>query len=72
MGAFPEKISHRQFWATERVTKKFTFFAILCTATERKAAGSCTLNFDATNLPHSSFEPLYPEDFRGAPNVDVV
>ena len=40
---------------------------LLCTATERKAAGSCTLNFDATDLPHSSFEPLYPKLVKNNP-----
>ena len=34
--------------------------------------GSCTLNFDATDLPHSSFEPLYPKLFGGNPEVDLV
>ena len=32
----------------------------------------CGLNFDATDLPHSSFEPLYPKLFRGTPEVDLV
>ena len=34
--------------------------------------GCCGLNFDATDLPHSSFEPLYPKLFRGTPEVDLV
>ena len=32
----------------------------------------CGLNFDATDLPNSSFEPLYPKLFRGNPEVDLV
>ena len=31
----------------------------------------CGLNFNATDLPHSSFEPLYPKLFRGTPIVDL-
>ena len=30
------------------------------------------LNFDDTDLPHSSFEPLYPKLFRGTLEVDLV
>ena len=32
----------------------------------------CGLNFDATDLPNGSFEPLYPKLFRGTPEVDLV
>ena len=34
--------------------------------------GSCTLNFDVIDLPHSSFVPLYPKYFRASPKVDLV
>ena len=30
-----------------------------------------TFNFDATNLPNSYFEPLYPKVFRGTQEVDL-
>ena len=32
----------------------------------------CGLNFDPTNLPNSSFEPLYPKLFGATPEVDLV
>ena len=32
----------------------------------------CGLNFDATDLPNSSFEPLYPKLFGATPEVDLV
>ena len=28
--------------------------------------------FDATGLPHASFEALYPTVFRGSPEVDLA
>ena len=31
----------------------------------------CRLNFNATDLPHTQFEPLYPKVFRGPPKVDL-
>ena len=33
----------------------------------KKSSGFCTLNLDATNLPHSSFEQKYPKYFRVTP-----
>ena len=38
----------------------------------KNSSACCGLNFDATDLPHSSFEPLYPKLFRGTPEVDLV
>ena len=35
-------------------------------------AGSCALNFGATDLPHSYFEASYPKVFRASPEVDLV
>ena len=37
----------------------------------KNVAGSCTLNFGATDLPHSYFEALHPKVFRATPEVDL-
>ena len=39
---------------------------------QKNLLGLCAVNFDATDLPHSSFEWLCPEDFNGTPDVDLV
>ena len=39
---------------------------------KKSSSACCGLTFDATDLPHSSFEPLYPKVFRGTPEVDLV
>ena len=39
---------------------------------KKNVAGSCALNFDATDLPHSLLEPSYPTVFRGRPEVPLV
>ena len=56
-----------RFWVTGRF---FRFSLISLSA--KKVLGSCMLNCDATDLPHSYFEPLYPKVFRGTPKVDLV
>ena len=72
VGTCPEKFSRPKFSGTERFTKKFHFSLISLAASKKKVSGSCTHNFDATDLPNSSFEPLYPKLFRGTPEVDLV
>ena len=39
---------------------------------QKNLLGLCAVNFDATDLPHSSFEWLCPKDFRGSPDIDLV
>ena len=53
-------------------TKKFPFFTNFHFTLVKKASACCGLNFDATDLPNSSFEPLYPKLFRGNREVDLV
>ena len=53
-------------------TKKFPFFTKFHRRSRFFLPACCGLNFDATDLPHSSFEPLYPKLFRGTPEVDLV
>ena len=51
---------------------KISIFHELLLLLAKKLPACCGLNFDATNLPNSSFEPLYPKLFRGNPEVDLV
>ena len=53
VGTCPEKFSHWKFSGTERFTKKFHFSLISLAASKKKVSGSCTHNFDATDLPNS-------------------
>ena len=53
-------------------TKKFSFSRICMSLWWKSSSACCGLNFDATDLPNSSFEPLYPKLFRGTPEVDLV
>ena len=39
---------------------------------KKNVAGSCALNFDAGDLPHSLFELSYPQVSKGRPEVDLV
>ena len=55
----------------ERFTKKFRFSLISLAASKKKVLGSCTHNFDATDLPDSQFERLYPKLFTGGLKVDL-
>ena len=48
------------------------FFTDFLVRPQKKVSGSCTLNFDATDLQHSQFEPLQPKVFRGTLKVDLV
>ena len=43
----------KKFSGTERFTKKFHFSLISLAASKKKVSGSCTHNFDATDLPNS-------------------
>ena len=52
-------------------TKKFPFFTNLRDALVKKFVGLLRTQF-ATDLPHSSFEPLYPKLFGATPEVDLV
>ena len=47
-------------------SKKNPFLANL-----RVLSACCRLNFDATDLPHTLFELLYPKVFRVTPKVDL-
>ena len=53
VGTSPEKFLHWKFSGTERYTKKFRFSLISLAASKKKVSGSCTHNFDATDLPNS-------------------
>ena len=55
-----------------RRLKKFRFSRIWMSAREFFLSAFCGLNFDATDLPNSYFELLYPKLFRGTPEVDLV
>ena len=46
----------------------FTFHHFPCNIT-KKVLKYCALKFDATDLPHSSIEPLYIKVFKGTPKV---
>ena len=72
VGTCPGKFSHWKFSGTERFTKNFPFSRNSTATCVFFLPGCCGLNFDATDLPHSSFEPLYPKLFRGRPEVDLV
>merc|ERR1711963_1145000 len=54
------------------VSQKAPFFTDFSCRLQKKVSGSCTHNFDARDLPNSSFEPLYPKLFRGTTEVDLV
>ena len=52
--------------------KKFHVSLFSLAAPQKTLAAYCELNFDATDLPHSQFEPLYPKVFRVTLKVDLV
>ena len=60
------------FRAGGRRLKNFRFSRNSIAARVFFLPACCGLNFDATDLPNSSFEPLYPKLFRGNPEVDLV
>ena len=60
------------FRAGGRRLKNFRFSRNSIAARVFFLPACCGLNFDATDLPNSSFEPLYPKLFRGTPEVDLV
>ena len=60
------------FRAGGRRLKNFRFSRICVSPWWKSSSACCGLNFDATDLPNSSFEPLYPKLFRGNPEVDLV
>ena len=60
------------FRAGGRRLKNFSFSRICMSLWWKSSSACCGLNFDATDLPNSSFEPLYPKLFRGRPEVDLV
>ena len=73
VGAGPRKVSICKFGATDRFIKKKQIFTDICVPPPLyKVSACCELNFDATMLPHSSFEALCPKHFRGAPKVDLT
>ena len=61
-----------RFRAGGQRLKNFRFSRICVTPWWKSSSACCGLNFDATDLPNSSFEPLYPKLFRGTPEVDLV
>ena len=62
---FFEICGYGPFYKTTQLFTKFRF-------PPYKVSACCELNFDATMLPHSSFEALCPKHFRGAPKVDLT
>merc|ERR1712115_431938 len=54
------------------IYKNNPFSLISVSSNKKKVSGSCTHNFDATDLPNSWFESLYPKLFRGTLRVDLV
>ena len=60
------------FRAVVRRLKNFHFSRNSIAARVFFLPACCGLNFDATDLPNSLFEPLYPKLFRGTPEVDLV
>merc|ERR1711873_183918 len=68
----PRKIFPLKIFGYGAISKKVPFFTDFSCRLQKKVSGSCTHNFDATDLPNSSFEPLYPKLFRGTPEVDLV
>ena len=61
-----------RFRAGGRRLKNFHFSRNSIAARVFFLPACCGLNFDATDLPNSSFEPFYPKLFRGRPEVDLV
>ena len=61
-----------RFRAGGQRVKNFRFSRICMSACDFFLSACCGLNFDATDLPNSQFEPLYPKLFRGTPEVDLV
>ena len=55
-----------------RRLKNFRFSRNSIAARKFFLPACCGLNFDATNLPNSSFEPLYPKLFGATLEVDLV
>ena len=62
-------VSKKVFWTFSYL---YLWHTICMSAGKFFLAACCGLNFDATNLPNSSLEPLYPKLFRGRPEVDLV
>ena len=67
-----QKNPSENFREQSDLRKSSVFHGFPCPYPPKKILGSCNHNFDATDLPHSSFEPLYPKLFRGTPEVDLV
>ena len=57
---------------TRWVRQKIAFSLISLAAPQKTLGAYCELNFDATDLPHSYFEPLYPKVFKVGLKVDLV
>ena len=69
----PKKIPVENFRVWSDLRKISVFFSRISIATCKKnLSATCKLNFDANDLPHSQFEPLYPKVFRGTPEVDLL
>ena len=49
----PWVLAPKKFPGTERFTKKIHFSLISVSPSKKKVSGSCTHNFDATDLPNS-------------------
>ena len=52
--------------------KKICFSTNFLCRTQKKLAACRALNFDATDLPHSLFEALYPKPSMGTPRVALL
>ena len=69
----PKKIPVENFRVWSDLRKISVFFSRISIATCKKNLSACWgLNIDATNLPNSQFEPIYPEVFRGSLIIDLV
>ena len=60
------------FSSCRPTSKKNQFFTNLRVHTQFFLSACCGLNFDATDLPNSWLEPLYPKGSSGSLMIDLV
>merc|ERR1712115_662496 len=68
----PKNFPIENFRVRSDLQKVSLFHEFSCPLGKKKPSACCGLNFDATDLPHSSFEPLYPKLFRGTQNIPYL
>merc|ERR1712173_165083 len=54
----PKNFPIENFWVRSNLQKISLFHEFSCPLGKKKPSACCRLNFDATDLPHSSFEPF--------------